>query len=48
MLQSSPDPRDPQRGAAAGVVVLVISFMLLAFVTAVTIAVYTFSQAPGR
>jgi len=48
MLQSIPDPRDPQRGAATGTVVLVISFMLLAFVTAITIAVYTFTQAPAH
>jgi hypothetical protein len=50
MTQSYPDRpvvRDAQRGAAAGTVVLVIAFMMFAFVAAITVAVYTFSPAPG-
>lgn len=46
MVQSYSDRRDPQRGAGAGVVVMMIAFMMLAFVAALTIAVYTFSPVP--
>ena len=47
MLQRFPDRRSSQRGASSGVVVIVIAFMMFAFVAALTIAVYTFSPAPG-
>jgi hypothetical protein len=47
MLQRITDSRDPQRGAGAGVVVVMITLMMLAFVAALTIAVYMRSPAPG-
>ena len=47
MLQTFPDRRSSQRGAGTGLVVLVIAFVMFAFVAALTIAVYTFSPAPG-
>jgi hypothetical protein len=39
--------RDPERGTGTSVVVLTITFVMIAFVAALTIAVYMTSPAPG-